>query len=422
MPRFHGASLLLVLASTLTSVGTALSQDPAASRGAPWARHTIDNSSRGADGVKLADVNNDGLPDVVTGWEEGGLTRLYLQPRGEAVKRPWPAVTVGQTPSVEDAVFVDLDADGRVDVVTCCEGRTRRMFVHWAPPAAEDYLDPNAWTTQPIPDSVDRMMWMFCVPAQIDGRRGVDLFAGGKGAGCQIGWFESPANARDLEEWKWRPIDSAGWIMTLAAVDFNGDGRPDVLATDRKGPKRSCRWLENPGMFDTSHDDNPWTSHLIGGRDRQVMFATLADLDDDGHDDVVCATYDDSGILFFRRRPAEHDTWETFSIAMPSNVGTGKAVAAPDVDLDGRPDLILSCGNSHGEKSGVTWLSFDGFPGRCKPTYHEISGPVGIKFDRMELLDLDADGDLDLLTCEESEPVEGKRRGLGVFWYENPTR
>jgi hypothetical protein len=47
---------------------------------------------------------------------------------------------------------------------------------------------------------------------------------------------------------------------------------------------------------------------------------------------------------------------------------------------------------------------------------HDISGPKGIKFDRMELLDVDKDGDLDILTCEERE--NGK--GLGLFWYENP--
>jgi hypothetical protein len=47
---------------------------------------------------------------------------------------------------------------------------------------------------------------------------------------------------------------------------------------------------------------------------------------------------------------------------------------------------------------------------------HEISGrKEGIKFDRIELLDLDADGDLDVITCEE-------RDNLGVIWYENPTK
>ncbi|MGB4740526.1 MAG: hypothetical protein WBH50_20185, partial [Fuerstiella sp.] len=46
--------------------------------------------------------------------------------------------------------------------------------------------------------------------------------------------------------------------------------------------------------------------------------------------------------------------------------------------------------------------------------FHDISGTeIGEKFDRIELLDIDADGDLDLLTCEE-------RSNLGVIWYENP--
>lgn len=53
--------------------------EPAIS-GQPWQRHTIDDAARGADGVRLADVNGDGHPDIATGWEEAGLVRLYLNP------------------------------------------------------------------------------------------------------------------------------------------------------------------------------------------------------------------------------------------------------------------------------------------------------------------------------------------------------
>ena len=38
--------------------------------GKPWTRHTIDNSSRGAGGVKLIDINTDGRPDVATAWKK----------------------------------------------------------------------------------------------------------------------------------------------------------------------------------------------------------------------------------------------------------------------------------------------------------------------------------------------------------------
>lgn len=46
--------------------------------GPVWKRHVIDNTSRGADGVKLGDIDGDGLPDIVTGWEEGGEVRAYI--------------------------------------------------------------------------------------------------------------------------------------------------------------------------------------------------------------------------------------------------------------------------------------------------------------------------------------------------------
>ena len=46
----------------------------------PWLRHTIDDTSRGADGVRLIDMDGDGRLDIATGWEEGGVVRLYRHP------------------------------------------------------------------------------------------------------------------------------------------------------------------------------------------------------------------------------------------------------------------------------------------------------------------------------------------------------
>src|SRR5262245_39481562 len=99
----------------------------------PWPRHTIDGASRGADGVRLADINGDGRLDITTGWEEGGVIRVYTHPGREKVREVWPAVTVGRVRTPEDAVFTDLDADGAIDVVSSCEGKERTIFFHWAP-------------------------------------------------------------------------------------------------------------------------------------------------------------------------------------------------------------------------------------------------------------------------------------------------
>src|SRR5262245_18479202 len=150
-PRILSAVILLL--GTIGVMNTVL-WSPAADppeRGTPWARHTIDDSSKGSDGVRLADVNGDGLLDIATGWEEGGIVRAYLHPGPDKVRKPWPAVTVGKVRSPEDAVFADLDGDGAVDVVSCCEGSTMTVFVHWAPKDKAKYLEEKEWKTEPFP-------------------------------------------------------------------------------------------------------------------------------------------------------------------------------------------------------------------------------------------------------------------------------
>lgn len=442
------------------------------SRGKPWKRHTIDNSSRGADGVRVADVNGDGRLDFVTGWEEGGRIRVCINPGPKKAKQLWPSVTVGKVRSPEDAVFVDLDGDGAIDVVSCCEGRTRTMFVHWAPRDRSKYLDAAAWKTEPIPASKNLTSWMYCLPLQVDGKRGIDLVAGSKAKNAQIGWWESPENPRDLAAWKWHTIDKAGWVMSLLADDVDGDGDLDVVTSDRKGKRRGCRWLENPGPG--AAQSKPWRAHEIGGTGKQVMFMVRTDFNNDKRTDYAVAVKG-VGILILTRKAGKANSFSSRSIPLPGNTGTAKAVHVFDVDRDGRLDLVFTCENAKGN-SGVMWLSpastaktTSTRPG-WKPysiplppgtggekavhvadidrngrldvvftcanaknksavmwlsradaaanrwTAHEISGTKeGIKFDLIQLVDLDGDGDLDVITCEE-------RDNLGVIWYENPTR
>lgn len=405
--------LSLMFLSGIVHARVSFSEEPL-NRGLPWKQHTIDSSSRGADGIRVADVNGDGLMDLTTGWEEGGQVRVYLNPGQQKAKLAWPAVTVGRVRSPEDAVFVDLDRDGAVDVVSCCEGNVRTMFVHWAPKEKSRYLDSKAWKTEPIPASVKARMWMFCLPMQVDGINGIDLVAGSKGNNAEVGWFEAPAQPRDLSAWKWHPVYKAGWIMSLFARDIDGDGDLDVLTTDRKGKHRGCWWLENPGSRDAQKGF--WKSHLVGGAGREVMFMAKGDLDGDGLLDIVSAVKD-GDILSMRRIRNRLPKWKSQPIRLPSNTGSGKGVQIADLDLDGRMDIALTCEHSH-NKSGVLWF----FRGALKSVNdsgwvpHEISGVrAGIKFDLIELLDLDGDGDLDLITCEE-------RDNLGVIWYENPTK
>jgi hypothetical protein len=395
-----------------------LSAQPAVIQGKPWKRHVIDNASRGSDGARFMDIDGDGLLDCVTGWEEGGQVRVCLNPRKAKVRERWPSVMVGKVGSPEDAVFVDLDGDGAIDVVSACEGKTNAVYVHWAPQDKNRILDSSAWTTEAFPAVKDMCQWMFCEPMQIDGAHGTDLVIGGKNKNGQIGWLQAPADPRDLSAWKYHPLLPAGWVMSLVAVDMNGDKRLDILVSDRRGKASGCLWLENPGPG--PEQAKPWKVHRIGPAGDEVMFLEHADLDKDGRPDVLVPTFNRK-LHFFRQlppaQPGGPPAWEERRIAFPSAAGSGKAVRVADIDLDGKLDVVLATADAK-KAHGIVWMSYRNSPLDEIWDVHDLSGMEGIKFDLIQLIDLDGDGDLDVINTEEA--TGGK--GLGVVWYENPTR
>jgi hypothetical protein len=360
--------------------------------GEAWTRHTIDNTSHGADGARPADVNGDGLPDLAVAWEEGGMIRAYLHPGYEAVREPWPTVTVGKAPGPEDAVFVDIDGDGRVDVVSATEGDSMTIFVHWAPTEPNAYMEEAAWITQPIPASVGLTRWMYVLPWK-DETGQTRLVAGSKKPGAVVGEFQLPDDPCDVAAWSFTPLAEASWVMSLEAVDLGG-GALQLLYSDRKDPATRGVWLGEGDAFTR-----------LGGQDHEVMFLGAGPLEQGGPQCIVAATRD-NGLLFFTQGETG---WTETAVPMPENMGTGKGVAIGDVDGDSRPDVVFSC-ESAGSRHGLVYLTrMDGGPWAA----HAISGLEGVKFDQVELLDIDGDGDLDVVTCEETT-------GLGVVWYENP--
>ncbi len=380
--------------------------------GTPWRRHIIDDASRGADGVRLADANGDGRPDITTGWEQGGAIRICFHPGPAGVKEKWPAVTVGNVPGVEDAVAADLDGDGVVDVISSAEGKSRTISLHWGPASPQSLRDATAWQTVRLPASNDKMMWMFALPLQLDGRHGLDLVAGGKSRDAALGWFEAPANPRELADWQWHELRRVGWLMSIVAADMDGDGDADIVFTDRKGPASGAYWLENPGAGPLQR--SPWREHTIGVVQQPAMFLQLADFDGDRLQDVFVAVQPKE-IVWLRRLDRTGDAWQMQSLALPEPTGIAKAVSVGDLDGDGQLDLVFSCEQATAPRHGLVWLKATGSRPNNSWQARALSGVDGVKHDLVELLDLDGDGDLDAITTEEV-------KNLGVIWYENPLR
>ncbi len=404
----------------------------------PWVMHLIDpHPPSGADGVKLADVNGDGFQDLVTGFEEGGVSRIYINPGFDKSKRYWNYVEL-PSPDVEDAVLVDLDNDGNVDLVTASEGNTNQIRFHWAPDSGEeDYLNSEKWETQVVSATDDVSAWMFAVPIDMDGQNGLDLIVGskrkkGKEGNDQavVGWLQSPENPRDIGEWKFHLLTTAGWIMSMEVRGMDGDGHSDIVISDRKNSSRTgIRWLKNPGK-DSPELYAPWSSHFVSDDLQEPMFHSSADLDGDGEMEIVVPDLY-KGLVILTQKDDPMKPWDKRLIPYPDWAGTrGKAVSAGDINLDGKIDLVLSFEEEgkvasipyetykHSGRYSVIWGTYQNHPVSGSWTFNKISGLKGRKFDLVNLLDMDGDGDLDVLTTDENE----EETGLGVVWYENPVR
>lgn len=403
------SSKLYVLVTMLWSVVWLTSQ---AQENKPWKMHTIDNSSLGSDGTKLVDVNGDGYMDIVAGWEEGGISRLYINPG--VVQEFWDYVEV-PSPDVEDAFAVDLDGDGFYEIVTFSEGDHQRITIHWPPANWEDYYKPEKWESRDIPVTVGRTRWMFGRAVDLDGQNGLDMVVGSKDPDGTIGWLQAPENPRDMEAWTYHELSKAGWIMSIELLDMDGDGLQDILISDRYGDLRGVRWLKNPGIGESMLQ--PWENHFIGLREGEPMFIGLADIPEwnsDGVPGIVVPDLTRGWEVYYRKA----GKWINEKMFYPEFGGSrGKSVAVADIDQNGRWDLVASYEGAQG-KSGV--LAVNDFL-TDSVFFTDISGPFGIKYDFVVLIDMDGDGDLDILTCEETAE-DGSKRGLGIIWYENPLK
>ena len=407
--------MLLVSLMLLTGCSTLkhIDQEPEH----PWKTHTIDNSSLGADGARSMDVNNDGLPDIVAGWEQGGVSRIYLMQREKPGIPTWKQIEVGLATSVEDALLVDLDKDGAVDVVSSTEGKHKKMLVHWAPTISEHYTDSSMWNTETLFE--DGSQWMFSISMDVDGKNGPDLIIGGKGQDGKLGWLESPKDPRNMSKWMFHPLMPTGWVMSLLSKDMDNDGDFDILLSDRKGTQSGIFWLENPGK--TSEVlTSPWKTHTIADHMKEPMLIDTFDMDDDGIEEIVVPYYvDDVGFMsIFHTK--DRKTWSEKPVTYPENMGRAKSLQVGDINLDGNPDLILSTEHADDGKSGIVWLEYQDSWDKPDWIAHDVSGPEGIKFDLNLLLDVDGDGDMDIVNTEENNNARGGNAGLGLIWYENP--
>lgn len=375
-----------------------------------WQMHIIDNTSFGSDGTKVCEVTGDEYEDIICGWEQGNVARLYINP-GQGDQ--WAFIEV-KAPDVEDAIVVDLDNDGFKDIVTFSEGDHKRITFHWAPDNG-DYTDSDQWISVDVPSTIDVTQWMFGEPMNVDHKNGIDIIVASKNEGAIVGWLESPSDPRDVASWKLHMIAPASWIMSVKIVDIDHDGQQDILVTDRNGNTNGIKWFKYPGP-NLCRFQNEWSEYLIGMKDRDPMFLDIIKNRQDSLWEIWVPDLR-RDLFHYAQTDSSGKNWQHQHMPFPKLAGLiGKSAALGDINGDGITDLVTTYDQAK-NRSGVLWSCYKA--DKRHWIHNDISGKPGIKFDFAYLTDMDHDGDLDVLTCEENNN-SSTVAGLGVVWYENP--
>ena len=245
----------------------------------PWPRYDFDPALEAVHDVVAADVDGDGRPEIVTMSDRNDV-RWYDVP--DDPTQPWPKTVIGKSVHAGLAAG-DLDSDGDVDVVRSTawfenQDRGARWIEHrlHADPWPESK---TAWQHDATRAAV--------VDVNRDGRADVILTIA-EIAGAQIAWFEGPAEPK-AAPWPMHVLPQAAGkrapYHSLAVADFDNDGDLDLFSGEMEsipgeGPPRWFVWENADGKGDFHErvilDGNLGTHEVVAG-----------DIEGDGDADLV---------------------------------------------------------------------------------------------------------------------------------------
>ena len=269
----------------------AFQPDPSSSPGLPVGTFDVGIEPKS---VAVADVNGDGHPDIVTAnYEDNTVSVLLGNGKGNFAPEPYSfaggtagTFAVGNNP--QSVAVADVNGDGRPDIVTANYDDTVSVL-----------LGDGHGNFAPTPYS---------------------------STGLTAGTFAVGSDP-----------------YSVAVADVNGDGHPDIVTanygTASYGQNTVSVLLGNgqgnftPDLY-SSTGLSPGT-FAVGSSPKSV---TVADVNGDGHPDIVTANYGDNtvSVLLGNGQGA-------FQTAQSFTVGNGpQSVAVADVNGDGRPDIVTA--------------------------------------------------------------------------------
>ncbi len=354
---------------------------------------TVGVSNKGPCGLAVADVNGDGRPDLISANQGGGTVSVLTNTgHGDFVLASWPVV--GRRPIGVTAT--DVNRDGHTDLITANSGTNTLSVLtndgHGGfALASSPTVGSGPYAVVAVDANEDGHVDLACVNSasnsvsvlrkdvsgnfglaatvavgsspsglvatDVNGDAHVDLVTANSGASS----FSVLTNdGRGLFALASSP--AAGTRpKAVVAADANDDGRPDLFAVGTSGPgAHKLVVLTNDG-----HGGFALSATADVGVDPQAV--AVADLNQDGHMDVVTANYGAATLSVLTN--TGHG-----GFALATNLIAGnslRAVLAVDLNGDGLVDIVAA--NEMDNSLSVFWVraavSFQGeFSGRVAGT------------------------------------------------------
>jgi hypothetical protein len=312
--------------------------------------------------IEVADVDRDGIPNVMAGTSVNGLLYNYVY-KGADCSVEWTALASGgwsfnTKGDVKSWTIADMNGDGRNQVVI-----NSVKSSHPKSSVPTEYLwvihetsleDWNFDKECGLTHAVD--------VADVSGDGDKDIIVGTHSKKVCAVRYDPPG--RDYIHWKY---DTKHPVHYVNALDVDDDGKVETVALASKYMDAQLIMLSDTGklLWEKNIADGVYTAML------ESNLIDVADLDADGKSEVIVGTYK-KGILVYGSRGAVKWSYET-----------GKPVTsilATDLDGDGRMEVLAG--------SAPNVIALD-YKGSLKAKW---TAPVDNTIYSMSAYDIDGDG------------------------------
>ena len=167
---------------------------------------------------------------------------------------------------------------------------------------------------------------------------------------------------------------------SVYAADVDGDGDIDVLGTADED--NTIGWWENTDGTGTS-----WTEHILNDSLASAGSVCAVDFDEDGDIDVIGGSSALGGLYLWENTDGTGTAWTQDRVDVNTSFDHISTVSCADMDGDGDNDVVAASFYSY----GIEWFC------QMSGTWGGISVSGSDNTISMDVADVDGDGDMDLL-------------------------